>query len=162
MSQTTPVRRHPFALRWLVVTLALGSIVAACGMLAAGTPLPTPADFAGVAADIGQRGIAIQHVVSGDPGCDDQALARTAISFQASGGGQAAPTKLYLYSFRDQATYERLRSAIDACARSYVTDATTFESIDASPFVLAGQGPWSPEFKSDLRDALMEAATKGG
>ena len=55
---------------------------------------------------------------------------------------------MYLYVFRNKATYERLRSTIDACARSYVTDAATFESVEESPFVLAGQGPWAPEFKT--------------
>jgi hypothetical protein len=64
--------------------------------------------------------------------------------------------------FRNKATYERLRSTIDACARSYVTDAETYESVEQSPFVLAGQGPWAPEFKSIIRTGIETAAGTGG
>jgi hypothetical protein len=54
-----------------------------------------------------------------------------------------------------------LRASVDECARSFVTDPETFESIESSPFVLAGQGPWAPEFKATLRAALTEASGTG-
>ena len=38
--------------------------------------------------------------------------------------------------------FERLRATIDDCARSFVTDPETYESLEQSPFVMAGQGPW--------------------
>ena len=95
------------------------------------------------------------------PGCNDRVLNPTAIGLDASGKDQAAPVRLYLYIFRDREAYERLRSAIDECAQSFVTDPQTFESIESSPFVLAGQGPWAPEFKATLREALTEASGTG-
>src|SRR5919197_457376 len=57
-----------------------------------------------------------------------------------------------------QEAFDRLRPAIDACARSFVSDPETFESIDAAPFVLAGQGPWASNFDQALRASIEEAA----
>jgi len=85
----------------------------------------------------------------------------TAIGLDASGLDQADNVRLYLYIFRNRQVYERLRASVDECARSFVTDPETFESIESSPFVLAGQGPWAPEFKGALRDALTEASGTG-
>lgn len=99
--------------------------------------------------------------MSGDAGCDDHVLAPTAISFDASGLDQAPTVRIHLYMFRDRATLERLRAAIDGCARSFVTDPESYESIEQSPFVLAGQGPWGPGFKAALRQAVEVAAGTG-
>jgi hypothetical protein len=140
-----------------VVTILL----AACGTISRTAPAANPADFQGIAGDIVQRGIRIQGIVSGDPGCPDQELGRTAIGFDAAGLDQARPVRLYVYIFRNRATYERLRSTVDDCARSYVTDPATFESVETSPYVLAGQGPWGATFKANLRAAIGEAAGTG-
>jgi hypothetical protein len=140
----------------------LVTLVAGCSALRGQTPAPTPADFAGIVTNLGRRAITVQHVVSGDAGCPDQTLARTAISFEATGADQSTPVAIHLYSFADKAAFDRLRPSIDTCARSYVTDPETFESIDAVPFVLAGQGPWAPGFDAALRAALQESAQQGG
>ena len=152
------------ASRWILAAeIALVAfMIIGCGALRGATPAPTPADFAGVVANLSRRGIAVQHVVSGDAGCPDQTLARTAISFQASGADQPGAVSVHLYSFADKEAFDRLRPSVDACARSFVTDPSGFESVDAVPFVLAGQGPWATEFKSALRAALEEAAQQGG
>src|SRR4029077_5602441 len=120
-------------------------------------------DFEGIASQMMSRGIKIDGngLVSGDAGCDDHTLVQTAIGFDADGLDQADPVRLRLYIFGDREAYERLRSTIDACVGSFVTDPATFESIDDSPFVLAGQGPWAPEFKATLRKALEVAAGTG-
>jgi hypothetical protein len=136
-------------------------LVAACGTISRPAPAPTPADFQGIAGGIVQRGIRIEHIVSGDPGCPDQQLGKTAIGFDAAGLDQATPVRVYLYIFRNRATYERLRSTVDECARSYVTDPETYESVETSPYVLAGQGPWGTAFKANLRAAIDEAAGTG-
>ena len=99
--------------------------------------------------------------MSGDAGCDDRVLAPTAISFEASGLDQATPVKIYTYLFADRATFERLRPTVDACARSYVTDPDTYESAEQSPFVVAGQGPWGPQFEAKLREVLAVTAGNG-
>jgi hypothetical protein len=139
----------------------LAVAVSACGMISTSPPAATPADFQGIAGEIVRRGVAIERIVSGDAGCDDRELSPTAISFRASGLGQARPVTLYLYIFRNRASYEKLRSRIDVCARTFVGDPETFESIDASPFVLAGQGPWAQAFEDALRVALVTAAGTG-
>jgi hypothetical protein len=141
--------------------LGLACLLAACGTISRTPPEPTPADFQGIAADVVQRGIRIEHIVSGDAGCSNPDLAKTAIGFDAVGLDQATPVRLYVYIFRNRATYERLRSTVDTCARSYVTDPETYESVETSPYVLAGQGPWGAEFKTNLRAAVDEAAGTG-
>jgi len=143
------------------VVLAMAFVAAACGVLTTTPPAPTPADFQGIASEIVRRRIAIEHLVSGDAGCNDAVLNPTAIGLDASGLDQAETVRLYLYIFRNREAYERLRASVDECARSFVSDPATFESIESSPFVLAGQGPWAPEFKAALREALTEASGTG-
>jgi len=157
----SPTRPAPRRLTVAPVMLAMASVVAACGALTTTPPAPTPADFQGIASEIVRRGIAIEHLVSGDAGCDDPVLNPTAIGLDASGLDQAENVRLYLFIFRNRQVYERLRASVDECAQSFVTDPETFESIESSPFVLAGQGPWAPEFKGALRDALTEASGTG-
>ena len=158
MSPTRPARG---LLTVAPVVLAFASLLAGCSVLTETPPAPTPADFQGIATDIVTRGIAIDHLVSGDAGCNDAVLNPTAIGLDASGLDQDEPVRVYLYIFRDREAYDRLRSTIDECARSFVTHPDTFESIESSPFVMAGQGPWAPEFKTALREALTEAAGTG-
>jgi hypothetical protein len=158
-----PPRRARFSAQllggWRVALLAL--MVAGCGTISRTPPAPTPADFPGIAGDIAQRGISVTHIVSGDAGCPDANLAKTAIAFDAAGLDQATPVRVYVYIFRDRATYERVRSTVDACAQSYVTDPETYESVETSPYVLSGQGPWGQQFKENLRAAIDEAAGTG-
>jgi hypothetical protein len=156
----SPVRR----VRGLGPALALTLIavaIAGCGTISRTPPSPTPADFQGIAGAIVQRGIRVSHIVSGDPGCADQNLGKTAIAFDAVGLDQTAPVRVYVYIFRNRATYERLRATVDDCARSYVTDPATYESVETSPYVLSGQGPWAEKFKTNLRAAITEAAGTG-
>lgn len=136
--------------------------LAACDYVETTPPAPTPADFPGIAVEFAKRGLHLEHVVSGQPGCDDPKLAPTAIAFQADGLDQATPVEIYLYVFRNRDSFKRLRSTIDTCAQSFVTDPATFETAEESPFVLAGQGPWAPEFEAVLRDGLKIAAGTGG
>jgi hypothetical protein len=133
-------------------------IVAGCGRQVGTSPAPTPADFPGIAGFMSRHGIAIERIASGDAGCEDAELARTAIRFAASGLDQPAPVLLRIYIFRDRAAYDRRRLSVDACARSWITNANELISIDASPFVLMGQGPVGRSFASELRTSLREAA----
>ena len=142
----------------LLVALVAGG----CGIVSTSPPAPTPADFSDLAIELTQQGIVIDNVVSGDAGCDDPVLIPTAIAMDASGMGQTKPVRIYLYVFRTSEVFERLRSTVDDCARSFVTDPESFESIDQSPYVLAGQGPWAPAFEAALRKGLEVAAGNGG
>ena len=147
------------ALVALVALVALGS--AGCGA-ATRPPSPTPADFPGITRVLGVLGVSVSHIVSGDAGCADARLAPTAISFTAGGLDQAPAVAVRVFIFRDADAFTRNLDAIDACARSFVTDPSTYEKVQASPFVAVGQGPWAPEFRAALSKGLAQAATTGG
>lgn len=149
------------SLRSFAVIACLTASVAACGILSTTPPAPTPADFQGIATEVTKRGITIDRIVSGDAGCDDPVLIPTAIGFDATGQDQAATTRIRIYIFRNRDSFERLRSSVAMCARSFVTDPSTFETIERSPFVVAAQGPWGEEFEDALREAVEVAAGTG-
>jgi hypothetical protein len=149
--------------RFPLLLLALVAAVAASGCEADNNPAnPTPASLTVALEVFGSAGITLSGVVSGDAGCANEDLAHAAISFNAAGLDQTAPTRIYFYGFRNRATFQRLSTAVDACARSYVTDPAAYGSIAASPFMLAGPGPWAPAFTVRLREALVRAAGNGG
>jgi hypothetical protein len=160
MSQTA--RRRAGAPPIAAVAALLALVLVACGAVSTSPPAPTPADFAGIAALLLRNGLHVDRIVSGEAGCDDLDLGRTAIALDAAGLDQTTPTRIYMYIFRNRASFERMRPAVDACARSYVTDPAAFESVESSPFVVAGAGPWAPEFRAAVRDAIVEAAGTGG
>jgi hypothetical protein len=158
-SFSPPSRRRP---RLALAAGLVALCAAGCGQLLGGSPAPTPADFPGIAGTLGRHGIGLAEITSGDAGCNDPELARTAIRFRAAGLDQAAPVLLRVYIFRDRAAYDRRRSSVDACARAWITDAAELISIDAAPFVLIGQGPIGPGFGAALRSGLREAAALPG
>ena len=164
MIPPVPRRLRPVRTAGLMVAataLATAALVAGCGTISR-TPAPaTPAPFPGIAGQLSLHGITVGGIVSGDAGCPDTNLAKTAIGFDAVGLDQPTSVRLHVYIFRDRATYERLRTTVDTCAASYVTDPQTYESVESSPYVVAGQGPWGARFKDNLRAALTEAAGTG-
>jgi hypothetical protein len=141
--------------------VAAAVLVAGCGTISNTPPVPTAAPFPGIAGRLSLHGIQVTGIVSGDAGCPDSNLAKTAVGFEAAGLDQTTPVRLHVYIFKNRATYERLRSTIDQCAASFVSDPTTYESLDTSPYVVAGQGPWGSAFKDNIRAALTEAAGTG-
>ena len=157
-----PPSAGPRHLRRLAPLLATTVLLAACGTISTTAPPATPTDFPGLAGRLNVAGIAASDWVSGDPGCVDQELGRTAIRFVARGLDQAEPVTLYLYVFRNRAAFERNREAIAPCAASFVTDPETFEQVEQSPYVVASQGPWAPRFEAALRATLESAAGTGG
>ncbi len=153
----SPTRPLALCFALFVVIVAAG-----CSFVETTPPAPTPADFPDTAIALTQHGIALDRVVSGDAGCDDKVLAPTAIAFDASGLDQPTKVRMYLYIFNNRAAFERLRATVDDCARNFVTDPETYESLEQSPFVIVGQGPWGPKFKAALRAGLEVAAGTGG
>ena len=153
--------RQPLRGASLALVAAAALLLAGCSALLETPPAPTPADFAGISGDMTNLGITVEHVVSGDAGCDDPILRQTAIAFDAHGLDQPTPTRLYVYIFRDRDSFERLRQTVDTCARSYATDPAAFESVEASPFVVAGAGPWGSKFRDAIRTAITQAAGTG-
>jgi hypothetical protein len=148
--------------RFAVVVILVVVAAAGCGSITETPPAPTPADFPGLAVTLAQRGIVIDRIVSGDTGCDDPALVPTAIRFDASGLDQPAPTRVYVYIFRNREAFERLLPAVASCASRYVTDEEGEPWVPISPFIMTGPGPWSPAFRDALTEGLKEAAGSGG
>jgi hypothetical protein len=154
------VLRRALAITARLVAVAL--LLAGCSTILEASPEPTPMDFPGIAGELANRGLELDAITSGDDGCHDPTLTATAIGFDASGLGMETPIRLRIYIFRTGETYDRRRPDVDGCAAAWATDPATFELIDARPFVLAGQGPWSEEFKAATREALTVAAGNGG
>jgi len=121
-------------------------------------PTPTPQDFGGIVTALAADGITASQPVSGDAGCSDPNLVAAAISFHAIGDGVTDPVLLRVYIFGSTDAYDRRRPDVDACDARWATDPATFETVDAAPYVVAGQGPWPDAFKAAIQDALRVAA----
>ena len=98
----------------------------------------------------------------GDAGCDDQRLARTAISFDASGLDQAQPTRVHLYAFKNadglrRAAADRRPVRPQLRHRPGRLRVGRRDARTCSP----GPGPWAPDFEDALRKALERAAVGG-
>jgi len=154
-------RLRPVRVVGIVGLLVTAGIAAGCGTISRTPAPPTPAPFPGIAGQLSLHGIRVTGIVSGDAGCADTNLAKTAIGFDAAGLDQATSVRLHIYIFRNRATFERLRATIDQCAAAFVTDPDTYESVETSPYVVAGQGPWGAVFKDNVRAAITDAAGTG-
>ena len=154
-------RPFPAAIRGARLALTLG-LRSGGGQLLGTEPPATPTDFPGLTGRMKTAGVVLRDWVSGDAGCTDPDLVPASISFDATGLDQATPVKLYLYVFRNRDAWERHRDAIGPCAQSWVTDPETYEEVQESPYVLAGQGPWAPGFEAAIRSVLAAAAGTGG
>ncbi len=160
-----PTRPGRLRLRALARAAALGLalvVVAGCGDLIGTEPPATPTDFPGLTGRLKVAGVVLDDWVSGDAGCTDPDLIPASISFSAQGLDQSTPVKIYIYIFRNRAAWERNRDSIGQCAQAWVTDPQTYEEIQQSPYVLAGQGPWAPGFEAAIREVLETAAGTGG
>ena len=96
---------RPRGRRPLPALALIALFVAGCGVISSSPPAPTPADMTGIATEFQKRGLHLNHLVSGDAGCPDQVLTPTAIGFDASGLDQAEVVHIYVYIFRNRATF---------------------------------------------------------
>ena len=147
--------------RGLAAALLLGVMLIGCSALTVSPPPPGPEPFPGIAGRLGQVGIDVSSWTSGDSGCEDPSLNPTAIRFTASGLDQSTPLTLRIYIFADRAAWDRRLADVDTCAGSWTTDPSTFQIIQTSPYVVAGQGPWPPQFAEALRKGIHAAAGSG-
>ena len=153
------------AIRWMrgaALAVVLAGGLAGCAGLLQSPPVPDPEPFPGIAGQLGRFGVDVASWASGDDGCDDPSLSPTAIRFDAAGLDQATAVHLRIYIFRDRDAWERRLADVDACASAWADDPASFEIIQVSPYVVAGQGPWAPQFDAALRKGLTEAAGSGG
>jgi hypothetical protein len=149
------------SVRARTVMAAFALVVAGCSALQEAAPTPTPQPFPGIVGELGRVGIETTTWTSGDAGCDDPSLHPVAIRFQVQGLDQPAPVLLRIYIFRNRATWERRVPDVEACAVEWAGDPATFELLQISPYVLAGQGPWPPRFEDAVRRAIITAAGNG-
>src|SRR5262245_10364192 len=153
-------RRRPLARAPLAVLPALS--LAGCRGLLEPPPVPGPEAFDGIAGKLGQVGVAVSNWTAGDAGCDDPTLTPTAIRFDAEGLDQATPVPMRIYIFRNHEAWDRRLADVSMCAAEWAQDLSTFEVLQVSPYVVAGQGPWPPQFDKALRDGIKAAAGSGG
>ena len=144
----------------LLLTLWVG--LAGCAGVLQSPPVPDPEAFPGIAGQLGRFGVDVASWTSGDAGCDDPTLSATAIRFEASGLDQGGQVRMRIYIFRNRDAWDRRLADVDACVAAWATDPASFVVIQQSPYVLAGQGPWPPEFETAVRRALTESAGTGG
>jgi hypothetical protein len=153
-------RRRRLALGFLFALSAFG--LGGCSAILESPGPPDPEAFPGIVGQLGRFGIEVQSWTSGDSGCDDSTLNPTAIRFTASGLDQATPLTLRIYIFRNRAAWDRRLADVDTCAGKWSTDPASFEIVQTSPYVVAGQGPWPPRFSDALRKAITASAGNGG
>lgn len=142
--------------------LALAMLLAGCAGLLESPPVPGPEPFPGIAGQLGRFGVDVASWTAGDDGCGDPTLSATAIRFDVSGLDQTSLVHLRIYIFRNREAWERRLSDVDLCAASWADDPATFVIVQESPYVVAGQGPWPPQFDAALRKGLTESAGTGG
>jgi hypothetical protein len=152
-----PEGRRRLRLMALVAIAVLGG----CSALAEPAPTPTPQPFPGIAGELGRVGVEVLSWTSGDAGCDDPTLSPTAIRFEAKGLDQPTPVQLRIYIFKNREAWNRRSADVEACAVAWATDPATFELLQVSPYVVAGQGPWPPQFDAAVRDGITAAAGTG-
>lgn len=150
------------ALRRAVAGGLAALLAAGCGIVSSTPPAATPTDFPGLAGRFNAAGIEVDDWISGDAGCVDDVLVPASISFDAWGHDQVDRVRVRLYVFRNRPAFERNRDRVGPCAAGWVTDPATYEEIQQSPYVLAGQGPWAPEFEAVVRATLETASGTGG
>jgi hypothetical protein len=137
------------------------AVLGGCSALAEPAPTPTPQPFPGIAGELGRVGVEVLSWTSGDAGCDDPTLSPTAIRFEAKGLDQPTPVQLRIYIFKNREAWNRRSADVEACAVAWATDPATFELLQVSPYVVAGQGPWPPQFDAAVRDGITAAAGTG-
>jgi hypothetical protein len=150
------------AVRRLALLAVAALALAGCAGLLESAPTPDPVPFPEITGQLGRLGITVSSWVSGDPGCNDPSLSPTAIRFEAEGLDQATPVVLRIYIFRNRDAWDRRLADVDTCAAAWARDPATFEQLQVSPYVVAGQGPWPPAFAAALRNAITASAGNGG
>jgi hypothetical protein len=142
--------------------LVLAFALAGCARVLQSPPPPDPEPFPGIGAQLGRFGVELLNWTAGDDGCADPTLSPTSIRFEVKGLDQPTPVQMRIYIFRNREAWDRRLADVDACAAQWAVDPATFELLRVSPYVLAGQGPWPPEFDAAIRNAIQEAAGSGG
>ena len=143
------------------LALAATLVLSGCSALLEAAPTPTPQPFPGIAGELGRVGVDVLSWTAGDAGCDDPSLSPTAIRFDAQGLDQPTPVQIRIYIFKNREAWNRRSADVEACAAAWADDPASFELLQISPYVVAGQGPWPPEFDAAMREGITAAAGTG-
>jgi len=125
----------------------------------------TPRDSAGLLEELGRHGVTAVEQRAGDPGCADASLEPNAIHWQLIIGDDPTPRDVYLFRFKDRATFDAGAAAVDACREAFAgrTDRAggTVQHLEISPWRAFGDG-WSTGLIDALQASLILAAGNGG
>jgi len=146
----------------VIAAFLLAFVAAGCSKILDQPPTDAPQPFPGIVGELGRFGITVSSWTSGDTGCDNPDLSPVAFRFIAQGLDQPTPIVLRIYIFGDHAAWDRRLADVDTCASSWATDPASFQQLQISPYVVAGQGPWPPSFAEALRKGITESAGSGG
>ena len=147
--------------RRLVLSAFISIALVGCGGVIGSPPVPGAEPFPGITGHLGRFGVDVLSWTSGDAGCADPTLIPTSIRFQAQGLDQPTPLLFRIYIFRDHDAWDRRLADVNTCVAAWATDPATFQIVQTSPYVLAGQGPWPPGFGQAIRQGLTEADGSG-
>jgi hypothetical protein len=136
-------------------------VPAGCSALLEAAPTPTPQPFPGIAGELSRVGVDVLSWTAGDAGCDDPTLSPAAIRFEAQGLDQPTPVSIRIYIFKNREAWSRRSADVETCAAAWATDPAPFELLNVSPYVVAGQGPWPPQFDAAVRQGITAAAGTG-
>ena len=150
----------------MIISLAVLSLVASialtgCSALVEPAPTPTPQPFPGITGELGRVGVDVLSWTAGDPGCDDPTLSPTAIRFDAQGLDQPTPATIRIYIFKNREAWTRRSADVERCVIDWAADVATVELLQVSPYVVAGLGPWPPQFDAAMREGITAAAGTG-
>ena len=81
-----------------------------------------------------------------------------AIAFELSGGGLEDSIQARVYRFKNDESYQKLRTSVDTCAAAWISDPATLLMVDASPYVLVTEGAPAGAAADAIRAAVREAA----
>jgi hypothetical protein len=155
------MRRGAAQIKAAFFVLLAGMLLAGCAGVLQSPPAPDPESFPGITGHFSRFGVDVESWTSGDAGCSDATLSPTAIRFEAQGLDQPTPVLMRIYIFGNRDSWNRRLADVDTCVAAWATDPATFQIVQVSPYVLAGQGPWPPGFAKAIKDGLTEAAGSG-
>jgi hypothetical protein len=123
-------------------------------------PGPTPGSMDDVIAAIVLQGITVQHLVSGDPGCNVASLHEDAVHMTLAVGEQtSAPFDVYFFNWKNQAKFDAAAPDFAACMADYENarlgglNRPPLSVLTAYPWRACGPG-WTSELYSKLAGAL--------
>src|SRR5258705_13711284 len=83
------------------LALVVATLLAGCGLISNTLPAATAGPFPTIAGQLSLHGIQVTGIVSGDAGCADANLAKTAIGFEAVGPAPGTPVRPPVSNFNN-------------------------------------------------------------